>query len=72
MLDGIPTATHRSAYGFCLRLHHSRVAFACASVHDKMEAFLEGHVGAFAWLGGLMVPHLGLGLSLDGLTLAYT
>ena len=39
---------------FCLRLHHSGVPFAWASPHEKMEAFLEGHVRAFHWLGGVL------------------
>src|SRR5690606_17690387 len=46
MLAGVPTVVHL----FCLRLHYSGVAFVWASLHEKLEAFLEGHVQAFAWL----------------------
>lgn len=38
---------------FCLRLHHSGVSFVWAALHERLEAFLEGHVRAFAWLGGV-------------------
>jgi len=48
-LAGVPTTVHL----FCLRLHYSGVAFVWASVHEKLEAFLEGHVRAFAWLEGV-------------------
>lgn len=50
MLAGVPTVVHL----FCLRLHYSGVAFVWASLHEKLEAFLEGHVQAFAWLGGVV------------------
>lgn len=49
VLAGVPTLVHL----FCLRLHYSGVAFVWASLHEKLEAFLEGHVRAFAWLGGV-------------------
>src|SRR5690606_32895502 len=42
MLAGVPTVVHL----FCLRLHYSGVAFVWASLHEKLEAFLEGHVQA--------------------------
>lgn len=38
---------------FCLRLHFSGVSFACAFPHERLETFLEGHVRAFEWLGGI-------------------
>jgi transposase len=41
------------AHLFCLRLRASAVAFAWAAPTEKLEAFLEGHVRAFAWLGGV-------------------
>ena len=50
ILAGVPTVVHL----FCLRLHYSGVAFVWASLHEKLEAFLEGHVRAFAWLGGVV------------------
>src|SRR5690606_12891361 len=50
MLAGVPTVVHL----FCFRLHYSGVAFVWASLHEKLEAFLEGHVRAFAWLGGVV------------------
>lgn len=41
------------AHLFCLRLRASAVPFAWAAPTEKLEAFLEGHVKAFAWLGGV-------------------
>lgn len=38
---------------FCLRLRASGVFFVWAAPHERMEAFLEGHQRAFAWLGGV-------------------
>jgi len=43
----------QEVYVFCLRLRHSSVPFVWASPHERMEAFLEGHVRAFEWLGGV-------------------
>lgn len=43
------------AHVFVLRLRASGVCFAWAAPTERLEAFLEGHVRAFAWLGG--VPH---------------
>lgn len=40
-------------YLFCLRLRSSGVPYVCAFRRDKTEAFLEGHVRAFKWLGGV-------------------
>jgi len=37
---------------FCLRMRTSQVPFVWAAPTEKLEAFLEGHVRAFAWLGG--------------------
>lgn len=41
------------AHLFCLRMRASAVPFAWAAPTEKLEAFLEGHVRAFAWLGGV-------------------
>jgi len=38
---------------FILRLSHSGRAFAYAYGHQAQEAFFDGHVRAFAWLGGV-------------------
>jgi transposase len=38
---------------FCLRLRASGVPFVWAAPTEKLEAFLEGHTRAFAWLGGV-------------------
>ena len=38
---------------FCLILPHSNVWFVKAYPRETMEAFLDGHVSAFAFLGGL-------------------
>jgi len=48
-IAGIDTVVHL----FCLRLRASGVSFAWASLHERIEAFLEGHVRAFTWLGGI-------------------
>jgi transposase len=45
--------TREVAHLFCLRLRASAVPFAWAAPTEKLEAFLEGHVRAFAWLGGV-------------------
>lgn len=41
------------AHVFCLRMRASQVPFVWAAPTEKLEAFLEGHVRAFAWLGGV-------------------
>lgn len=41
------------AHLFCLRLRQSGVPFVWAAPTEKLEAFLEGHCRAFAWLGGV-------------------
>jgi hypothetical protein len=38
---------------FCLRMRTSQVPFVWAAPTEKLEALLEGHVRAFAWLGGV-------------------
>lgn len=38
---------------FCVQLRASGVRFAWAAPTEKLEAFLEGHVRAFCWLGGV-------------------
>jgi len=41
------------AHLFCLRMRASQVPFVWAAPTEKLEAFLAGHVRAFAWLGGV-------------------
>jgi transposase len=41
---------------FCLRLGYSKLPFVMALPTQAQEAFLEGHVRAFTFLGG--VPHV--------------
>ena len=41
------------AHLLCLRMRASSVPFAWAAPTEKLEAFLEGHARAFAWLGGV-------------------
>ena len=43
------------AHLFILRLNYSRVRFVMAFPFEKQEAFLEGHIQAFHFLGG--IPH---------------
>lgn len=38
---------------FCLRAKHSKVPFVCAYPTEKLEAFLDGHVRAFDFMGGV-------------------
>jgi len=49
IIDDVDTIVHL----FCLRFRASGVSFVWASLHERMEAFLEGHVRAFTWLGGI-------------------
>lgn len=42
----------RTVHVFLLRLNYSRAAFAMAFPFEKQEAFFEGHVQAFHFLGG--------------------
>ena len=43
---------------FCMRLKYSLVPYVVAFPTERLEAFLEGHVRGFAYLGG--VPRTGL------------
>ncbi len=38
---------------FCMRLCHSTKPFVAVYPHGRMECFLEGHIQAFAWFGGI-------------------
>lgn len=48
-LGGVKTRIHF----FCLDLPHSDAIFVKAYPAETTEAFLDGHVAAFAWLGGV-------------------
>lgn len=48
-IKGVTTTVHI----FCLRMKASSVPFVWACLHERMEAFLEGHVRAIVWLGGV-------------------
>ena len=48
-LGGVKTRIHY----FCLDLPHSDAIFVKAYPAETTEAFLDGHVSAFAWLGGV-------------------
>lgn len=48
-MAGEPVVAHL----FCLRMRASGVPFVWAAPTEKLEAFLEGHCRAFAWLGGV-------------------
>jgi hypothetical protein len=50
-LGGVKTRIHY----FCLYMPHSDAIFVKAYPAETTEAFLDGHVAAFTWLGG--VPH---------------
>lgn len=50
-MAGAPEVAHL----FCLRMRASQVPFVWAAPTEKLEAFLEGHARAFAWLGGVPV-----------------
>lgn len=54
VLSGQPTRI----YLFCMQLSASRKRFVRAYLHEKQEAFLDGFVRGFRYLGG--VPTLGL------------
>ena len=43
----------RQAQFFCLRLCYSKASFVRAYEHADLESFLDGHVRAFAYLGGV-------------------
>lgn len=48
-IAGDPVVAHL----FCLRLRASGVPFVWAAPTEKLEAFLDGHCRAFAWLDGV-------------------
>ena len=48
-LGGVKTRIHY----FCLDLPHSDAIFVKAYPAETTEAFLDGHVSAFAWMGGV-------------------
>lgn len=54
ILGGVDT----KACLFCMRLKYSQVPYVIAFPTERLEAFLEGHVQGFAYLGG--VPREGL------------
>ena len=43
----------QTVFLFCLRAKHSKVPFVRAYPTEKLEAFLDGHVRAFAFMGGV-------------------
>jgi len=49
----ILNGTERTVQLFCVRLAHSKASFAYPYERATMEAFLDGHVRAFAFLGGV-------------------
>ena len=62
--QGVEVRREKVAF-FCLILPHSNVWFVKAYPRETTEAFLDGHVSAFAFLGG--VPRL---ILYDNTTLA--
>jgi transposase len=48
IIAGVATRVHL----FVLRACHSGAEFAMAFMRETQQAFLEGHVAAFAWFGG--------------------
>lgn len=48
-LCGIRTTVHL----FCMRMRYSKVPFVWAATNERLETFMEGHVRAFSWLGGV-------------------
>jgi len=48
-LGGTKTTIHL----FCLRMKYSKVPFVWAATNERLETFMEGHVRAFNWLGGV-------------------
>jgi len=49
ILNGVQVKVHL----FRMRLRSSGVPFVWATMHERMEAFLEGHVRAFEWFSGV-------------------
>lgn len=54
-------------YLFCMRLAYSKGSFVCAYLRQSLEVFLDGHIRAFAFFGG--VPR---NLTYDNLRCAVT
>ena len=52
---------------YCLILPHSNVCFVKAYSRETTEAFLDGHVSAFAFLGGRVGPGWRIGLEAMGI-----
>jgi transposase len=50
--------TNTNACLFCMRLKYSQVPYVVAFPTERLEAFLEGHVQGFTYLGG--IPQQGL------------
>jgi transposase len=46
---GVKTIVHL----FCMRMRYSKVPFIWAATNERLETFLDGHVKAFNWLGGV-------------------
>jgi len=49
----IENGTQRTVQLFCMRLSHSKASFVYPYERATMEAFLDGHVRAFAFFGGV-------------------
>jgi transposase len=49
----IENGTQRSVQLFCMRLSHSKASFVYPYERATMEGFLDGHVRAFAFFGGV-------------------
>ena len=49
----IENGTQRTVQLFCMRLSHSKASFVYPYERSTMEAFLEGHVRAFEFFGGV-------------------
>ena len=49
IINGLKTKVHL----FCMRLSYSRASFVRAYPSEKMECFLDGHVHAFEFFGGV-------------------
>ena len=43
----------KKVYGFCMKLCCSKAPFVCAYENMKIECFLDGHVRAFEYFGGI-------------------
>lgn len=49
----IENGIQRTVQLFCMRLSHSKASFVCPYERATMEAFLDGHVRAFEFFGGV-------------------